>query len=657
MSSLYVSVVRFQCLLLARLQLQTINRCIEFVIREGPLFEAIIMGRETENPQYKFLYDNTCAEHVYYRWKLFSMLHGDTVSRWNTDRFRMFRGGSIWEPPKLNPYANNPVAMSRRIAEEARAKGLLSDSQRRRFESQLRHMTPERRSVGEMMVWCLDHADSADEICNCITESLSNIATRLSSKIARLYLVCDLLHNGSARVSRASKFRNCIHEKLPEIFDHLNKTLVAQQQNQNKNQPLIEAFKQRVLRVLTAWEESSVYQLEFLIALQTTFLGLTLQPPEPVQTVPEAASPTAAASSGLQPSQSELDDVDGAPLSDSDNSDVDGVPLDGALLLKKAAAASVTAPLSKGQSTDQVEDEEDVDGVPLEESAPVPATPAVPASSSSAGAFVPSRWETVDPDDVAAGVVTTSKWDQLTSVSAGDDPPEDQTPPDPEEDVDGVPMNEGPAGSELTEAMSPESCSVVAEDRRQKLREVELKAMAYQDDLESGQRQVKSGYTLLEQVNHYRSKLVKKMDRQIAEGRKRRSNHQHRYSSESRDPATPGDHAAVTDLTGGSPSSASSYPLSAAAGSGSVGGSSGSRSRRRSRSKSSDCDRGKRSRRRSRSRSSSRRRRRSRSPAMTSSSSNSRRSRSPHHRSRSPASYRSHSRSPSRKSSRRKSRR
>ena len=51
----------------------------------------------------------------------------------------------------------------------------------------------------------------------------------------------------------------------------------------------------------------------------------------------------------------------------------------------------------------------------------------------------------------------------------------------------------------------------VSEERRLKLREVELKVVAYQDDLESGQRSVKTGYTLQEQVQHYRTKLMRKV--------------------------------------------------------------------------------------------------------------------------------------------------
>lgn len=136
-------------------------------------------------------------------------------------------------------------------------------SQRDRLEDMLRELTPERTKVGDAMVWCLDHAESAEEIVECITESLSILQTPIPKKvrikkkkisyqishtvysidapfitkqsrskslrifsmgikchkiyrtykqvfvsqIARLFLVSDILFNSSAKVPNASFFR------------------------------------------------------------------------------------------------------------------------------------------------------------------------------------------------------------------------------------------------------------------------------------------------------------------------------------------------------------------------------------------------------------------------------------------------------------------
>ena len=59
-----------------RTQLCLINRIVEFVIREGPMFEAMIMNREMNNRNFQFLFENKSPEHLYYRWRLYSMLQG-----------------------------------------------------------------------------------------------------------------------------------------------------------------------------------------------------------------------------------------------------------------------------------------------------------------------------------------------------------------------------------------------------------------------------------------------------------------------------------------------------------------------------------------------------------------------------------------------------
>lgn len=57
----------------------------------------------------------------------------------------------------------------------------------------------------------------------------------------------------------------------------------------------------------------------------------------------------------------------------------------------------------------------------------------------------------------------------------------------------------------------------MTEEKRQKLREIEVKAVQYQDELESGQRQLKSGWTLPQQVEHYRRKLLRKSEKEKKE--------------------------------------------------------------------------------------------------------------------------------------------
>jgi len=57
-------------------------------------------------------------------------------------------------------------------------------SQRDRLEDALRNLTPERTKIGDAMVWCLDHADSAEEVVECIAESMSILQTPIPKKVS-----------------------------------------------------------------------------------------------------------------------------------------------------------------------------------------------------------------------------------------------------------------------------------------------------------------------------------------------------------------------------------------------------------------------------------------------------------------------------------------
>ena len=64
--------------------------------------------------------------------------------------------------------------------------------QRDRLEDLLRELTPERVKIGVAMVWCLDHAESAEEIVECIAESLSILQTPIPKKVCYGRFYCQV---------------------------------------------------------------------------------------------------------------------------------------------------------------------------------------------------------------------------------------------------------------------------------------------------------------------------------------------------------------------------------------------------------------------------------------------------------------------------------
>ncbi|XP_012278514.1 U2 snRNP-associated SURP motif-containing protein isoform X2 [Orussus abietinus] len=446
-----------------------IHRMVEFVIREGPMFEAMIMNRELNNPMFRFLFENYSPAHTYYRWKLFSILQGDGQKDWRTEDFRMFKGGSVWRPPPINPWTQGmPEELIELEERQEPRRGSLSNSsekkiirssQRDRLEDLLRNISPERIKVAEAMVFCIEHAEAAEEICDCITESLSILQTPVNKKVARLYLISDILHNCGVKVTNATIYRKAFESRLLDIFNE-----VHQAYKQFDSRLKAEGFKVRVMRMFRAWEDWAVYPKDFLVKLQNTFLGLVLMD---------------------EPEPENDEDIDGAPLSDADgdvNEDLDGVPLDGAALLKGAMKLGLTPQAASNyDDIDGVPMDEDIDGVPMDEEDNVQLRTKEEKKSIMPAGFVPSRWETIDPDQVEAQAMTTSKWEEL-----------------------------GQNDDSNSQDASMDSSRDYNEERRNRLREIEVKTMQYQDELESGRRTLKAGMTIMSQVEHYRKKLIRK---------------------------------------------------------------------------------------------------------------------------------------------------
>lgn len=247
-----------------------------------------------------------------------------------------------------------------------------------------------------------------------------------------------------------------------------------------------EGFKVRIMKIFRTWEEWAVYSRDFLIKLQNTFLGISTK-----ETTEEGA-----------------ENVDGVPLSDKEDEDLDGVPLDGAKLLKGALMRGIPTP-ERDEHSDYDDDidgvprkfhfiylmnvlifsliysvEENIDGVPLESDGGI------------SGGFVKSKWEELDPEQVAHQAITTSKWELL----------QDPVAPEPPK-ISSI-CNYGDSSDSADDDSKDD-----AEEKRRKLRQIEVKVLEYQEELESGERQLKSGWSIRQQVEHYRRKLLKKSEK------------------------------------------------------------------------------------------------------------------------------------------------
>nr|CAI5829348.1 unnamed protein product [Callosobruchus analis] len=318
------------------------SRKVEFVVREGPMFEAFIMNQEIRNSDYSFLFNYQSPLHIYYRWKVFSILNGDHQKSWRLTPFRMFKGGSIWLPPVAPDYTKG---MPEELIKSTNVQGCqLSENQCARLIGLIRELTLNRTSVVEAMVFCINHRNAIDDAMEIILESLTNPDTNPVNKIARLYLLSDVVAH--CRIKKVKlKLDNNLKE-LEAVFDSMQDCYLKLSCVHDRDN-----FRYRIHRVITYWTMYNVFPRQVLQKVDDYFGETQIQ------------------------------------IQDDDNSSLDE-PLDGASLLKRSMKHNDIGPevqMAPAQVKPKVNK-----GIDLEY-------------------FVPSKWDTVDPEEVEAQAMSTEK--------------------------------------------------------------------------------------------------------------------------------------------------------------------------------------------------------------------------------------------------------
>lgn len=93
-------------------------------------------------------------------------------------------------------------------------------------------------------------------------------STPVPRKIARLHLICDILHNSAASITNAWKFRHEFESRLGGVFDHL-----CAIHRSFPGRITAETFKKQVLGVVEVWEDWIVFTPDFTNELRRRLDG------------------------------------------------------------------------------------------------------------------------------------------------------------------------------------------------------------------------------------------------------------------------------------------------------------------------------------------------------------------------------------------------
>jgi len=259
-----------------------IDRLAVHVARDGMCFEYLFMSRERHNPNFDFLKNVKHSDHLYYRWRIISLVFGDSLECWRDSPFQLLVDGYWWIPPKMSiPEPNQQLSRrqddSENMHSPRRGRVLttarpLPETERNCLVNTLRQLTNKRQSIREAMAFCIDNSYMCREVVEIISESLTISQTKPDKKLARLYLLSDILHNSKAMVKNASAYRTEIKKKLRKIFCSIKDCYDLQERCSDESSNLKDDFKNSVKDVLCLWDGWNVFPSHFVASLRAIFL-------------------------------------------------------------------------------------------------------------------------------------------------------------------------------------------------------------------------------------------------------------------------------------------------------------------------------------------------------------------------------------------------
>lgn len=275
-------------------QRDLIDLLARYVSKDGAPFEAVVRDREQANPLFAFLRLKS-PEATYYRWKVYANLMDNELEARKqplvdrTSPYLMQRDGVFWVPP-LSDAAKAPATtneqreeprpdliqfLTGRQAEKARdrergcARGSLHPDDHDTLKTLVLQLTLSRAKIAEAMCFALDHVESAADVVDVVEDALVRCepTTSLSARVARLYLVSDLLRNSSAPIRGAQHYRSLLQAVLPDVLAALNAAARA-----TASRIANRSFEDRVVAVLGVWLRWAIFPPTFLHGLEATFL-------------------------------------------------------------------------------------------------------------------------------------------------------------------------------------------------------------------------------------------------------------------------------------------------------------------------------------------------------------------------------------------------
>ncbi|EDO08409.1 hypothetical protein BBOV_III008490 [Babesia bovis T2Bo] len=247
-----------------------IDLTARYVAEIGADYEYLLISNEKRDGLFSFLHDRCSPEHVYYRWKVYSLLQNDTDSKWRTDGFCVITDGLVWYPPTdlTQPRVPDPLLGIDPASLSQNGKTPMQQSELRKLESILSNATTIRGYIADAMMFMINHGESAVQVTDCLVEYIMKDSPTVDTKISRLYILSDVLYNTSASHQFGWIYRLTFEKKIPEVFAHIREYIKS-----STSKIAVQELISCVERILNAWHQWDAYPQEYLYGLESMLWG------------------------------------------------------------------------------------------------------------------------------------------------------------------------------------------------------------------------------------------------------------------------------------------------------------------------------------------------------------------------------------------------
>lgn len=179
-----------------------------------------------------------------------------------------------------NLNAANPRAEHRRRGRPIDGSGALDPNALEEFYTlTCRELSASRQSICVAMAFCFKHSSASTQISELLKEILLDDHCSVETRVARLFLLSDVLFNSQQPgIKNAFRYRDAIEKMTPAVFASLGRHGDAALSRMTRHK-----IQMSVRAVLAAWTNWSVFDPAFLDELEACFEGREVTKPLPVK--------------------------------------------------------------------------------------------------------------------------------------------------------------------------------------------------------------------------------------------------------------------------------------------------------------------------------------------------------------------------------------